>query len=82
MLEDSVLYILRHKQLIPKGINGLGKAKTAILSLLIIYLVYTWILFKPPRKGWDLFLVKITVWITVTLLALVIIAGYWALVKD
>ncbi len=60
----------------------MGKAKTAILSLLVLYLAYTWILFRPPRKGWDLLLVKITVWITVTLLALVLLAGYRALVKE
>ncbi len=57
----------------------MGRTRTAILLLLISYVAYTWILFKPPRRGWDLMLVKVTLWITVTLLAIVIFAGYWTL---
>jgi len=58
---------------------GLGKIRTLVLLLLTMYIAYTWILFKPPRKGWDLVLIKVTLWITATLLAIVIFAGYWSL---
>jgi hypothetical protein len=60
----------------------MGKLKTGIASILVLYVLYSWILFKPPRKGWDFLAIKITVWILATVLFIVVFAGYWALFKE
>jgi len=60
----------------------MDKMRIGLLTLVIVYALYTWILFKPPKNGWDLLAVKITVWLLATLLTIVLIAGYWALFKE
>ncbi|MCE4606151.1 MAG: hypothetical protein F7B59_02315 [Desulfurococcales archaeon] len=60
----------------------MGKQRIGLLGIIVVYVVYTWLLFKPPRAGWDLLVVKITIWLLATLLSIIIIAGYWALFKE
>ncbi|MCE4614319.1 MAG: hypothetical protein F7B60_02130 [Desulfurococcales archaeon] len=60
----------------------MGKLRIGLLVTVVLYLLYTWILFKPPRKGWDLLTIKISMWLSATLLAIVLFAGYWVLFKE
>ena len=55
------------------------KGSKWIIFLVVLYLAYMVVLFKPPRRGWDILVVKITLALISTVFFLVLVAGYMAL---